>query len=44
MPYTSTGPAMENILALMPSTNPSACGQVGPIGFYKYLHLIVVIV
>ncbi len=31
MPYTRTGPAMENIFVAMPSTSPSACGQVGPI-------------
>ena len=29
MPYTSTGPAMVNILAARPRTRPSACVKIG---------------
>lgn len=41
MPYTSTGPAMVNILAARPRTRPSACVKIGHIIFLLFSNFMI---
>lgn len=41
MPYTSTGPAMVNILAARPRTRPSACVKIGHIIFLLFSNFTI---